>query len=63
MRQGLGDLLLQSKMIHSGIAVFYSVPSAIGDQVDPGQRTARRPDHARDLDAADAMNSAWTSAT
>ncbi len=34
VRQGLGDLLLQSKMLHSGIGVFYSVASAIGDQVD-----------------------------
>ena len=36
VRQGLGDLLLRSTMAHSGIAVFYSVPSAICDQVHPG---------------------------
>lgn len=36
VRQGLGDLLLKSKMTHSGIAVFYSVPSAIGHKVTPG---------------------------
>ena len=38
VRQGLGDLLLQSKMIHSGIAVFYSVPSALGDRIHPGSQ-------------------------
>ena len=27
--RGLGDLLLQSHMTHSGIAVFYSLPSAL----------------------------------
>jgi len=36
VRQGLGDLLLRSTMAHSGIAVFYSVPSAICGQVHPG---------------------------
>jgi hypothetical protein len=36
VRRGLGDLLLQSKMAHSRIAVFYSVPSAICGQVHPG---------------------------
>ncbi|MGO8752658.1 MAG: beta-galactosidase trimerization domain-containing protein [Thermoguttaceae bacterium] len=46
VRQGLGDLLLQSKMTHSGIAVFYSVPTALSDQVDPGsQFLAAHPTH------------------
>jgi hypothetical protein len=34
VRQGLGDLLLKSKMAHSGIAVFYSVPSALASQIE-----------------------------
>jgi len=29
VRRGLGDLLLQSRPVHSGIAVFYSLPSAL----------------------------------
>ncbi len=33
VRQGLGDLLLRSAVAHSGIAVFYSVPSALAGQV------------------------------
>jgi hypothetical protein len=40
VRQGLGDLLLQSKMIHSRLAVFYSVPSALGDRIHPGSQFA-----------------------
>ncbi len=36
VREGLGDLLLQSKMGHSGIAIFYSVPSAICGRLEPG---------------------------
>jgi beta-galactosidase len=38
VRQGLGDLLLQSKSVHSGIALFYSVPSAIADRIHPGSQ-------------------------
>ena len=34
VRQGLGDLLLQSKMLHSEIAVFYSLPSALSGQLE-----------------------------
>ena len=34
VREGLGDLLLQSKMLHSGIAVFYSLPSALSGQLE-----------------------------
>jgi len=36
VRQGLGDLLLRSEMTHSGIAVFYSVPSALSCQLGEG---------------------------
>ncbi|OGV75313.1 MAG: hypothetical protein A3K19_18460 [Lentisphaerae bacterium RIFOXYB12_FULL_65_16] len=32
--RGLGDLLLQSDMTHSGIAVFYSLPSALSHTVE-----------------------------
>ncbi len=34
VRQGLGDLLLRSEMTHSGIAIFYSVPSALSSQLE-----------------------------
>jgi len=37
VRQGLGDLLLQSQMLHSGIGVFYSVPSALSPQLENGR--------------------------
>lgn len=33
VREGLGDLLLNSEMIHSGIGVFYSLPSALSSQL------------------------------
>jgi len=36
VRQGLGDLLLESKMTHSGIAVFYSLPSALSHRLENG---------------------------
>ena len=36
VRQGLGDLLLDSEMLHSGIAVFYSVPSALSHRLEGG---------------------------
>lgn len=36
VRQGLGDLLLRSEMTHSGIAVFYSLPSALSCQLENG---------------------------
>ena len=36
IRQGLGDLLLDSEMLHSGIAVLYSVPSALSHQLEGG---------------------------
>lgn len=46
VRQGLGDLLLQSKMTHSGIAVFYSVPSALSDRMSAAsQFLAPHPTH------------------
>jgi len=34
VRQGLGDLLLHSKMTHSGIAIFYSLPSALSSKLE-----------------------------
>ncbi len=34
VREGLGDLLLNSKMIHSGIGIFYSVPLALSSQIE-----------------------------
>ena len=36
VRQGLGDLILNSKVVHSGIAVFYSLPSALSGQIENG---------------------------
>jgi len=37
VRRGLGDLILQSKPTHSGIAVFYSVPSALANRLENGR--------------------------
>jgi hypothetical protein len=37
VREGLGDLLLQSAPQHSGIAIFYSVPSALSHQLENGR--------------------------
>ncbi|MBM4082654.1 MAG: hypothetical protein FJ278_23310, partial [Planctomycetes bacterium] len=34
VRQGLGDLLMRSQMAHSGISVFYSLPSALSSQLE-----------------------------
>jgi hypothetical protein len=34
VRRGLGDLLLQAQPVHSGIAVFYSLPSALAHGLD-----------------------------
>ena len=34
VREGLGDVLLQSQPAHSGIGVFYSVPSALSASVE-----------------------------
>lgn len=36
VRQGLGDLLLQSNMAHSGVAIFYSLPSALSSRLENG---------------------------
>jgi beta-galactosidase len=36
VRQGLGHLLLQSTVLHSGIAIFYSVPSALACRLENG---------------------------
>ncbi len=46
VRQGLGDLIMRSKLAHSGIAVVYSVPSALSSQVEnSNQFTGAQPDH------------------
>ena len=34
VREGLGDLLLQSQVTHSGLAVYYSVPSALSGSIE-----------------------------
>jgi beta-galactosidase len=34
VREGLGDLLMRSEMAHSGIGVFYSVPSALAGDLE-----------------------------
>ncbi|MGQ9731406.1 MAG: beta-galactosidase trimerization domain-containing protein [Candidatus Zipacnadales bacterium] len=36
VRQGLGDLLLNVDMLHSGIAILYSVPSALSHRLEGG---------------------------
>ena len=36
VREGLGDLLLNSEWAHSGIGIFYSLPSAIGGGIEEG---------------------------
>ncbi len=36
VQHGLGDLILNSQMAHSGIAFFYSLPSALGSSFDEG---------------------------
>ncbi len=36
VRQGLGDLLIRSKVEHSGIAIYYSVPSTLSAQLENG---------------------------
>jgi len=53
VRRGLGDLLLQSKMLHSGIAVFYSVPSALASTLEGG----------RGFGAPEATHTTWTRLT
>ncbi len=37
VRQGLGDLLLHATPRHSGIAIFYSLPSALSHQLENGR--------------------------
>ena len=36
VREGLGDLLLNSQWAHSGIGIFYSVPSALAGGIEDG---------------------------
>ncbi|NPV46074.1 MAG: hypothetical protein HPY69_03885 [Armatimonadetes bacterium] len=37
VRHGLGDLILKAQPVHSGIAVFYSLPSAINQSIENGR--------------------------
>jgi len=53
VREGLGDLLLQSRMTHSGIALFYSVPSALSCQLENG----------REFMNAESAHQIWTQLT
>jgi len=48
VRQGLGDLLIKSKVEHSGIGIYYSVPSALSAQLENGSDfVAPQADHER----------------
>lgn len=53
VREGLGDLLLQSKMTDSGIAVFYSLPSALASQLE----------NSKDFTTAESDHQTWTQLT
>jgi len=37
VREGLGDILLKSKVRHSGVAVYYSLPSALSGNLGEGR--------------------------
>lgn len=37
VRRGLGDMILSAQPLHSGIAVFYSLPSAINQGIENGR--------------------------
>lgn len=48
VRQGLGDLLIKSRVEHSGIGIYYSVPSALSAQLENGSDfVAPQTDHER----------------
>lgn len=53
VREGLGDLLLQSKMTDSGIAVFYSLPSALASSLE----------NTKDFTTAESDHQTWTQLT
>ncbi|MBI3921993.1 MAG: beta-galactosidase trimerization domain-containing protein [Armatimonadetes bacterium] len=53
VRCGLGDLLLQSNMKHSGIAVFYNLPSALSQSIE----------NSREFVSPDATHQTWTQLT
>ena len=53
IHRGLGDLVINSEMAHSGIALFYSVPSALGHRFEGG----------REFIATQAAHEAWTQLT
>ncbi|MDD4870020.1 MAG: beta-galactosidase [Kiritimatiellae bacterium] len=50
VRNGLGDLILKSNMKHSGIAVFYSLPSALAHSVEESSSYVK----------ADVTHQTWT---
>ncbi len=62
VRQGLGDLLLRSEMTHSGIAIFYSLPSALSSKLESWKTATSswppRPPTASGPSSP--MNLAWT---
>ncbi len=53
VREGLGDLILQSEVSHSKIAVLYSLPSALSCQLENG----------REFIAAETAHQTWTQLT
>jgi len=53
VREGLGDLLLRSEMTDSGIAVFYSLPSALASSLED----------TKDFTTAESSHQTWTQLT
>lgn len=53
IHRGLGDLVINSEMTHNGIAIFYSVPSALGHRFEGG----------REFIATQATHEAWVQLT
>ncbi|NCO38574.1 MAG: hypothetical protein COZ06_22595 [Armatimonadetes bacterium CG_4_10_14_3_um_filter_66_18] len=53
VKEGLGDLLMQADMAHSGIAVFYSLPSALSCQLE----------HSKEFLNAQTVHERWTQLT
>ncbi len=53
VREGLGDLLLKSTPVHSGVGIFYSLPSALSNQLE----------NSREYIAPEADHKLWLRAT
>ena len=53
VREGLGDLLLQSEMTDSGIAIFYSLPAALASSLE----------NTKDFTTAESDHQTWTQLT